>query len=318
MNCRLCGAEVNDKTLLGHLGLAEGGPPCKQLDSARGDLDRLGVAAQTFGMKKNLASTLIARAVQTGMVEETLKILQYGRARQPAADVNALISLLGSIQQQLKQKDKGAPEGFITEVKEAARRLEKGYSIQIGPQSPKILNQLLDEGFQKAFREKHGDDALESIQAQVLSLETESAVKNGDMLGGDVVDYTKLKCIQIKAITAQNSNKFCERLREAATQLKAALDAPGGKREVPPLGFRRVANIRILEKTNQAYDWPPEYFNERIAKILAGTDRDIRKAPAEDLRPFVDVVRVTAGFGKKTFLVSTQGVILKPGKYPKA
>src|SRR5215469_4016564 len=134
MKCRLCEGEIkNERYLPQHFGVEQPKDPndknnpglCPKLQIAKNkqDLESLMAAVRDFGCKGGSTNTLISRALQTGMVDETVAILSVGKMTTPRVDPDAVISLLGSIQSQ--QTKDAAPEGFIEEYKEAARRLQK-------------------------------------------------------------------------------------------------------------------------------------------------------------------------------------------------
>lgn len=152
---------------------------------------------------------LQARAVHLLLEEEVCILLERGATTNPPVVVDEVISLLGTIL-------KNDMPVYREELKEGARRVQKGRGVQFGLRLPKLVKDLLDEGFQETYAQRFGQKACEGLNAQIQLLEQDEAKKRFDGLGADVVDYGKGKCIQLKAITAHEKNKFAERLREAA------------------------------------------------------------------------------------------------------
>lgn len=123
-------------------------------------------------------------------------------------------------------------EGFRGELNEFARRAQKSHVVRIGALSQQH-KQLLTEA-----KPKLDADVYQEALAQLSSLE------GSDFLGGDVIDFTKKKVVQLKYLTGKGPDMFKKRLLEAAEQLVG--DIKPEKNEVPIENFRREISIVII------------------------------------------------------------------------
>jgi hypothetical protein len=101
----------------------------------------------------------------------------------------------------------------------------------------------------------------------------------------DVIDLTQREALQIKEVTSKDPSKVAERLGEASRQLR------GETGEAPPPGFKKIADIRVVNEQNRMFKMTHTELLEALREegITQTTVRG------------VDEIRVTNGSGPHIF-----------------
>ena len=184
--------------------------------------------------------------LQAGEFRSLVIVISYGALVAGGEDLETIATLAAKLNQnsahgslavarlpetirQLAAKGKQW-EGFRGELGEFARRAEKAHVVRIGAMNQTHLRLLVDA------KGKIGDEVFNAAYTQLKSLDER------DELGGDVIDFSKKKVVQVKYLTGTREATLREKLQEAAEQLVGELKPAN---EVPIDGFRREISIII-------------------------------------------------------------------------
>lgn len=190
-------------------------------------------------------------------------------------------------------------EGFRGELEEFCRRAEKSHIIRVGTIHQQHKQLLV------SAEDKIGKDVVTECVTQLESLE------GGDELGGDVIDFTKKKVIQVKYLTGKREATFGEKVEEAAAQLVGELKPD--KNEVPIESFRREISIIIMNPENKYANAQVGEYKTAIETVMSkSVNKTTGKSPGIDayfyddnksnFSYFVETVRVQTPFQKLRFV----------------
>jgi len=99
--------------------------------------------------------------------------------------------------------------------------------------------------------------------------------------GADVVDHTSKRATQHKELTSKRSDEVITKMKDAAEQLR------GEKGEMPPGGYERVVDIRVVNEANPLYRAGPARWLHELnrASKMHGVDA-VRVTNAEGMLYF--------------------------------
>jgi hypothetical protein len=244
------------------------------------DADSLGNLSQTAELAEN---GTIARIMARGLdpadlvllldelgkkgIEIVDSLLERNVARDPAVEVARIAKQVGAIDdahQLVRSGNLENPSGLRAFMREVADEVSRGQGGK--------LAQLREA----ARRSSGGRVALEKSQ--------EAQGK------ADVIDLTRREALQMKEISSNKPSQVANRLEEASRQLR------GETKESPPAGFKKIADIRIVNEQNPMF--------KLTHSELLGALRD--EGVTQTIVRGVDEVRITNGSGQHIFESSTE------------
>lgn len=177
--------------------------------------------------------------------------------------------------------------GIIEKVNELLSHVGKRY------RNPEKLGPIVESIRNGAAEHMQAlDDALARMsEGHEVSIEAEA----------DVVDHTSKEAIQHKQVKSPNAEQVGANIRGATKQLAGK----GDKAEVPPPGYKRIADIR-LKKENPMYEKSPSEIQEYLKQMKGRHDKAVssiegdQNSIIEGLAPDLEV-RVTNATGTHRF-----------------